>query len=169
MSAGTIPSCCDIFQKFGGEDGHYGGNATWITQVRPKHATLGASVLILRRHVESLSHLEDAEWTGLGASLKIVEGRLRASFGCDKLNCLALMMVDRHVHFHVIPRYSGPRSFHGFEWKDPGWPKGPELGVSQGSVGDLAAVRTELLGEAGVASTNWNEPGGRRGDSGSKG
>ena len=168
MTSREIPSCCDIFTKFGGEDARYGGNASWVAQVRPKHATLGASVLILRRHVESLALLTDAEWAGLGAALRVVDGRLKKSFSFDKLNCLALMMVDRHVHFHVIPRYSAPRSFHGTDWKDPGWPKGPELGVTQGEAGDLAAMRLELSGGDGSDPLEWDVPGERTGDSSSK-
>ncbi len=39
-----------------------------------------------------------------------------------------LMMVDPHVHFHVIPRYEGAREWHGREFVDIGWPKVPDLG-----------------------------------------
>ena len=39
-----------------------------------------------------------------------------------------LMMVDPNVHFHVIPRYSEPRSWNGIEFPDAGWPGPPELG-----------------------------------------
>ena len=38
-----------------------------------------------------------------------------------------LMMVDPHVHFHVIPRYEGPRTFAGLEFVDAGWPGPPDL------------------------------------------
>ena len=40
------------------------------------------------------------------------------------------MMVDPHVHFHVIPRYSSPRDFEGCACGDPGWPKTPELSIT---------------------------------------
>ena len=42
-----------------------------------------------------------------------IERALRATFDHQKINYLALMMVDPHVHFHVIPRYSGSREFEG--------------------------------------------------------
>jgi hypothetical protein len=32
------------------------------------------------------------------------------------------------VHFHVLPRYSGPREFAGVNFGDPGWPRLPDLG-----------------------------------------
>ena len=38
-----------------------------------------------------------------------------------------LMMVDPHVHFHVIPRYDGVRSWNGIAVTDHGWPKPPDL------------------------------------------
>jgi len=37
-------------------------------------------------------------------------------------------MVDPHVHFHVLPRYSGPRELAGVTFTDPGWPRLPDLG-----------------------------------------
>jgi diadenosine tetraphosphate (Ap4A) HIT family hydrolase len=38
-----------------------------------------------------------------------------------------LMMVDPHVHFHVLPRYEGERSACGVTVPDGGWPKAPAL------------------------------------------
>jgi len=38
-----------------------------------------------------------------------------------------LMMVDPHVHFHVVPRYSEPRRWNGLEIADRGWPGPPDL------------------------------------------
>jgi diadenosine tetraphosphate (Ap4A) HIT family hydrolase len=37
------------------------------------------------------------------------------------------MMVDRHVHFHVIPRYAGERSFDVTTFTDSGWPGPPDF------------------------------------------
>ena len=42
-----------------------------------------------------------------------------------------LMMVDHHVHYHVIPRYEGIRTFAGREWVDNGWPALPVIGDAQ--------------------------------------
>ena len=58
-----------------------------------------------------------------------------------------LMMVDPHVHFHVIPRYGGSRTIAGLEVTDHGWPRTPELTkFLQPAAADLArivrAVRT---------------------------
>ena len=34
-----------------------------------------------------------------------------------KINYLAYMMIDNHVHFHVIPRYSKIKKFNEIEFK----------------------------------------------------
>ena len=36
-------------------------------------------------------------------------------------------MVDPHVHFHVIPRYSSTREFGGAMFADAGWPRPPDV------------------------------------------
>jgi diadenosine tetraphosphate (Ap4A) HIT family hydrolase len=37
------------------------------------------------------------------------------------------MMVDPHVHFHVLPRYEKTRVFDDTDFPDPGWPGVPDL------------------------------------------
>lgn len=138
-------ACCDIFEKFGGEENRYYANDHWVVQVRPKQVTLGASVLIARRHAESLAGLSPAESAGFADAVTNLEKRLRGAFVFDKINYLLLMMVDRHLHFHVIPRYSKAMKFAGLSWPDPAWPKGPpdmESAVSAG--GAVEAVRGAL-------------------------
>jgi diadenosine tetraphosphate (Ap4A) HIT family hydrolase len=43
------------------------------------------------------------------------------------MNYLMLMMVDKHVHFHVIPRYEKEVELFGEIWKDTSWPGIPNL------------------------------------------
>ena len=66
----------------------------------------------------------------------------------EKINYLMLMMVDPHVHFHVIPRYEGERSACGVGVEDKGWPKVPALGeavtLEPGQVEALAGYFKEL-------------------------
>jgi diadenosine tetraphosphate (Ap4A) HIT family hydrolase len=57
-----------------------------------------------------------------------IEAALRGAIAYDRINYLMLMMVDPHVHFHVIPRYSGERAACGITITDKGWPKVPALG-----------------------------------------
>jgi diadenosine tetraphosphate (Ap4A) HIT family hydrolase len=42
-----------------------------------------------------------------------------------------LMMVDPNVHFHVIPRYSEPRSWGGIDFPDAGWPGPPRVDLDR--------------------------------------
>ena len=137
-------ACCDIFGKFGGEESRYVSNDGWVVQVRPRQSTLGASVLIARRHALSLSGLSAAELVSFGAAVDELERRLRRAFGYDKINYLMLMMVDPHLHFHVIPRYAKTRPFGGFEWPDHGWPKRPDLEAGTDDPRAVGAVRRAL-------------------------
>jgi diadenosine tetraphosphate (Ap4A) HIT family hydrolase len=66
---------------------------------------------------------------------------LHKAFSYDKINYLMLMMVDPDVHFHVIPRYAGPRRFAATVTRDFGWPGPPELGRSN----DLDAPQRDAL------------------------
>ncbi len=137
-------ACCDILEKFGGEEARFISGDHWVVQVRPKQATLGASVLLLRRHATSLAGLSEAELIGFGRAVDELERRLRSAFDYDKINYLMLMMVDPHLHFHVLPRYAKTRSFAGFEWPDPGWPKPPDLQRGLEDPRALEAVRRAL-------------------------
>jgi len=48
-----------------------------------------------------------------------------------------LMMVDPHVHFHVLPRYAGARRFEGVDFDDRGWPGPPDLKAAPAITADL--------------------------------
>ncbi len=138
--------CCDIFGKFGGEESRYYANEHWVVQVRPKQTTLGSSVLIARRHAESLAGLEPAEAAAFADAVTNLEGRLREAFAFDRINYLLLMMVDRHLHFHVIPRYAATRTFAEIPWPDPAWPKGPPaMDAAVSAPGALEAVWRALV------------------------
>jgi diadenosine tetraphosphate (Ap4A) HIT family hydrolase len=100
----------------------------WTWSVRPVHPTLGAGILSLSRLCPSFADLTQAEYADLGVIVPFLDKRLQEVFSPQKMNYLMLMMVDHHVHFHVIPRYDAPQQFGGFEWVDSGWPSHPSLG-----------------------------------------
>jgi diadenosine tetraphosphate (Ap4A) HIT family hydrolase len=56
-----------------------------------------------------------------------IEEGLKGFRSYDKINYLMLMMVDPHVHFHVLPRYRAKQEFHGVIIPDEGWPAAPDL------------------------------------------
>jgi diadenosine tetraphosphate (Ap4A) HIT family hydrolase len=57
-----------------------------------------------------------------------MERALGSAVDYAKINYLMLMMVDPHVHFHVLPRYEGTRDAAGLMIADAGWPGQPDLG-----------------------------------------
>lgn len=100
---------------------------SWIISLRPQQPTLGACVITLNRECEKLSSLTEKEGLELSLTFKEVERILAATFKPDKINYLALMMVDNQVHFHVLPRYEKKRSFEEVDFIDHSWPKPPSL------------------------------------------
>jgi diadenosine tetraphosphate (Ap4A) HIT family hydrolase len=64
-----------------------------------------------------------------------------------------LMMVDPHVHWHVLPRYEGTRDGPGLAIEDTGWPRLPQLA---GAV-SLAPAEIATLGE--WLRSKWPAPG----------
>lgn len=120
----------------------------WVVLLRPRQATLGALVLAHRGAVPRLSDVSVAAFTGLQRVILDLETRLRAEFDYQKINYLMLMMVDPFVHWHILPRYEGPRTFSGVTFTDPGWPALPDLGFATETD---PAVQTALIGRLRAA------------------
>ena len=99
----------------------------WVVLLRPVQPTLGSLVLACKEEVSSLGAVSAPAYAELAVATAELERALRAAFDYQKLNYLALMMVDPHVHFHVIPRYSEAREFEGSTFLDAAWPKPPDL------------------------------------------
>lgn len=118
----------------------------WTWSVRPVHSTLGAGILSLNRFCPSFSEATEAEFTDLRVMVRHIERTLQAAFSPQKMNYIMLMMVDRHLHFHVLPRYSETKQFGGLEWVDSGWPKPPALGDYEDRANNpvLAEIREKL-------------------------
>jgi len=99
----------------------------WVWSVRPQQVTLGCGVVSLKRSAVKLSELTREEHADLDLIVKVIENTLQDLFSYDVMNYLMLMMVDKHVHFHVIPRYQAECRFFGRIWVDKGWPNLPDL------------------------------------------
>jgi diadenosine tetraphosphate (Ap4A) HIT family hydrolase len=117
----------DTIVKFGYPDTLIADYSSWVVLLRPQQATLGALVLASKEPVHAFGDVSAAGCEELARVTHDIERALRAVFSFDKINYLMLMMVDRDVHFHVIPRYAEPRSFEHIEFEDPGWPGPPRL------------------------------------------
>jgi diadenosine tetraphosphate (Ap4A) HIT family hydrolase len=100
----------------------------WVVLLRPAQPTLGSLILAAKSDATAFGDLPAAAHAELKQATAAIEAALGNATSYARLNYLMLMMVDPHVHFHVIPRYDGSRTFAGLEFVDAGWPKTPELG-----------------------------------------
>ncbi|RKD26043.1 hypothetical protein BEP19_02205 [Ammoniphilus oxalaticus] len=99
----------------------------WVWSLRPHQATLGSGILSLKRECATFGELAQEEYGDLYQMIKVIEGSLQELFHYDVINYLMLMMVDKHVHYHVIPRYKSEREQFDQVWKDQAWPGLPDL------------------------------------------
>jgi diadenosine tetraphosphate (Ap4A) HIT family hydrolase len=119
----------------------------WIVLLRPSQPTLGSLVLAANSDATAFGDLPAAAHAELKQATSVIEAALGRFTGYSRINYLMLMMVDPHVHFHVIPRYEGTRSYGGLDFPDAGWPAVPQLGQAVTLEEPLRdAMREELIG-----------------------
>ena len=99
----------------------------WLVLLRPAQVTAGSLVLAAKSEATAFGELPPGAFTELGRAVADIEATLGDAIGYERINYLMLMMVDPHVHFHVIPRYAGSRPLAGLELADQGWPGPPDL------------------------------------------
>jgi diadenosine tetraphosphate (Ap4A) HIT family hydrolase len=100
----------------------------WLVLLRPAQPTLGSLVLAAKSDSTAFGDLPAAAHAELASVTKAMERALGSAVDYAKINYLMLMMVDPHVHFHVLPRYEGTRDAAGLMIADAGWPGQPDLG-----------------------------------------
>ena len=122
--------------------------AHWIVLLRPAQPTLGSLVLAAKSEARAFSELPAEAFAEMQAVIGDIEAVLTAQVGYARINYLMLMMVDPHVHFHVIPRYDGERSACGITVRDSGWPKVPSLGEAVTLAPPKIAAMAEWLRSA---------------------
>jgi diadenosine tetraphosphate (Ap4A) HIT family hydrolase len=115
----------------------------WVVMLRPAQPTLGSLVLAAKGEARSFGELSGAAFGELKVAAGEIEAALGAAVRFEKINYLMLMMVDPHVHFHVVPRYDGEREACGVRVRDEGWPKVPALAEAV----ELEAGQVEALAE----------------------
>ncbi|MFX4088193.1 HIT family protein [Sphingobium yanoikuyae] len=116
----------------------------WVVLLRPAQPTLGSLVLAAKSDATAFGDLPGDAHAELKTVTAAIEAALTRAVNYAKINYLMLMMVDPHVHFHVIPRYDGERSAAGLTITDAGWPGQPDLG---------SAVKIDS--EADTALRDW--------------
>ena len=100
----------------------------WLVLLRPAQPTLGSLVLAAKSDATAFAGLPGEAHAELQRVTGAIDAALARFTGYARLNYLMLMMVDPHVHFHVIPRYEGEREKDGISVTDAGWPGPPALG-----------------------------------------
>ncbi|HYJ83683.1 MAG TPA: HIT family protein [Allosphingosinicella sp.] len=119
----------------------------WVVLLRPAQPTLGSLVLAAKGGATSFAELGPEAFAELQRVVAEIEKALAAAVRFEKINYLMLMMVDPHVHFHVIPRYPGEREACGVRVADSGWPKVPALGEAVAlEAGQVEALAGYLKG-----------------------
>jgi diadenosine tetraphosphate (Ap4A) HIT family hydrolase len=121
----------------------------WVLLLRPAQVTAGSLILAAKSQATAYGALGREAFAEQAVAIAEIEATLSCAVHYDRINYLMLMMVDPHVHFHVIPRYSGSRTIAGIEIADAGWPGPPDLksAIALDSAA-MAAGRSEIL-------SNW--------------
>jgi diadenosine tetraphosphate (Ap4A) HIT family hydrolase len=132
-------------EKFGFPDTLVRDFGHWAVLVRPAQVTLGSLVLASTSEAIRYADLPGEAFAQQGDAIRAIERALASFCSFERMNYLMLMMVDPHVHFHVIPRYAGEREWKGLQLPDTGWPGPPDLGSAQKlDPAQLAALRDKL-------------------------
>lgn len=131
----------ETIRKFGYPATMIADYGHWVVLLRPAQPTLGSLILAAKSEATAFPDLKPKAFAELAKVTAHLEGVLKKAVAPAKINYLMLMMVDPHVHFHVIPRYEGGRGFDGIEVTDAGWPKVPALGEARA----LSAAEIEKL------------------------
>ena len=117
----------------------------WAVLLRPAQCTLGALVLVNKSDCQAFSNIGRDAFEELEQVTQDIERSLKAFRPYQKINYLMLMMVDKEVHFHVLPRYESDQEFSGVTYPDSGWPMAPDLGAGSVHEGaQMAALVDEL-------------------------
>lgn len=98
----------------------------------------GHTLVVPKFHADQLFHLPPEELAGVMPAVQRMATLLKKRLGCEglallQLNGAAAGQTVPHVHFHLIPRYTGQPA--GWQPLDP-----------KPTAEDLAALRRELLG-----------------------
>lgn len=117
----------ETIRKFGYPETLLSEYDHWVVLLRPAQVTAGSLILAVKGDAEAYGDLPLEAFAEQGEIVGGLEALLRSAVQYERINYLMLMMVDPHVHFHVIPRYSGRRILAGRELADVGWPGPPDL------------------------------------------
>ena len=139
----------ETIRKFGYPETLLAEYEHWVVLLRPKQVTAGSMILACKEEAAALGEVSGEAWSELARATRDLEEAARAAFAYDRINYLALMMVDPHVHFHVLPRYAAEREIDGVVFHDAAWPKPPDITAS------VELAPAALLGLAERLRAHW--------------
>ena len=132
-------------EKFGYPGGLIREYRHWAVVLRPAQPTLGALVLGATSGATAFSDLPAEAFAELQHAIADIETGLRNFRPYDRINYLMLMMVDPHVHFHVVPRYAAAQTYGDTSFPDAGWPGTPDLKtITPLPDGQMISLRDDL-------------------------
>lgn len=117
----------------------------WVVLLRPKQATLGALILASKEEAQAFSAISPEAFAEYPRVIGDIEQGLGTFRPYDKINYLMLMMNDKEVHCHVLPRYGAEQEFEGRAFPDPGWPALPDLSFGHELTGEELAKLAAAL------------------------
>ena len=99
----------------------------WMLLLRPEQITIGSMVIISKNEIYNYRSLKKEAHDELRNVYSDVESIAYSVLSADKVNFLTLMMVDRILHTHVIPRFSKNIMLNDNQYQDEDWPQPPIL------------------------------------------
>lgn len=97
----------------------------WAVYLADKQDYIGRCILVLKRHCESLSKLNNEEWAELKLLIERFETAITYSLGANMYNWSCLMndfyksdTPNPHLHIHVRPRYNMPVTINEKVYRD---------------------------------------------------
>ena len=106
----------------------------WRLVLNLNQNLLGKCFWVLQRHEEQVVEMTEYEWAELHSNIRRTVEILCRLWRPDHFNMAFLQNQDRHVHFHIIPRYAGRRYVGKHEFDDLDYPShyavaGPSIGL----------------------------------------
>jgi diadenosine tetraphosphate (Ap4A) HIT family hydrolase len=116
-----------ILKTFNSKDFLIKEYENWYLLLRENQVTIGSLVLIEKKFHTRLSNVSNESFIEFGDIVREIELTLEQLFNYKKINYLMLMMKDKQVHYHIIPRYYEDKSYESILFHDTGWPGLPDL------------------------------------------
>ncbi len=120
----------------------------WVVLLRPKQVTVGSLVLACKEDAQRVSDVSAEAFAEMKTVSTDLETALQKAFSYDKINYLLLMMVDKQVHFHVLPRYAEARQVAGGTCTDAAWPGPPDVTQALDLTDEQLGEVKDMLGAA---------------------